>query len=337
MSDNKKGGIDFSRNSVWSVLPTEVCIVGGKDLLSGDEVGPLDTATNEDFAKHLRDDLNLQGTKLTEEEILNTNTLGVIVGITVERLLHPTLGPILACVDGRTRLRRLRVVNVRRAAAGLPLMKLEASQKRGDATHILSMKISTNLVRRKDESIQVKISALKDLLQLNGNDLDDAAIRFGCHVATIKGYLAYEDNATPEVKRAVDAGLSTSAGAQLAKIKDPTKQNEKLADLLASPNKPTARAARVAAGAKATPSKTELRAFEMAIGKPDAPVTAEFAQAADVLLAWILRGELELDLLCVSGCRVHGHQRAWKVSLYLPICTSSPSRRVACSTRWRLT
>src|SRR5580704_631261 len=54
-------------------------------------------------------------------------------------------------------------------------------------------------------------------------------------------------------------------------------------------------------------------------------------------LGVVLLSELQLDLLVVRGCCRYGHQRAWKVSLYLPICTSSPSSRRCESMRERFT
>ncbi len=41
----------------------------------------------------------------------------------------------------------------------------------------------------------------------------------------------------------------------------------------------------------------------------------------------VLARELDLELAHVRPGRLGGHQRTWNVSLYLPICTSSPSSR----------
>ena len=66
-----------------------------------------------------------------------------------------------------------------------------------------------------------------------------------------------------------------------------------------------------------------------------------FGQRADGLLALAelgtgRRGDLHIELAAVRGCRLDSHQRAWKVSLYLPTWTSSPSSRRWDSIRERL-
>jgi hypothetical protein len=77
---------------------------------------------------------------------------------------------------------------------------------------------------------------------------------FGVKVGTIKGWLAFDDNATPALKAAVAEGVvSPTAAAKVARIKDPTKQAEVLADVKAAPKK-TVTAARAAVGRATKPT-----------------------------------------------------------------------------------
>ena len=68
-----------------------------------------------------------------------------------------------------------------------------------------------------------------------------------------------------------------------------------------------------------------------------APIVSDFCRLAGSSprsRASGVRTRLELACLGLDG---HRHQRTWKVSLYLPICTSSPSCRRWDSIRERFT
>ncbi len=67
-----------------------------------------------------------------------------------------------------------------------------------------------------------------------------------------------------------------------------------------------------------------------------APIVSDFCRFAGSP-ATPRRPELELELAVVAGRRLDGHQRAWNVSLYFPICTSSPSSSWCDSIRERFT
>jgi len=65
--------------------------------------------------------------------------------------------------------------------------------------------------------------------------VEDAAVIFGKKAKTVKGWLAFEDNATAETKKAAENGrLSPTAAATLARIKDPDEQRAQLDRLLST-------------------------------------------------------------------------------------------------------
>ena len=75
-----------------------------------------------------------------------------------------------------------------------------------------------------------------------------------------------------------------------------------------------------------------------------APIVIDFCARRALPAADGALGPLELGVQPLDVCGVWAsvgvcgrHQRAWKVSLYLPICTSSPSSRRWDSIRERLT
>jgi adenine-specific DNA-methyltransferase len=99
---------------------------------------------------------------------------------------------------------------------------------------------------RTNDAYLTKIEKLKRLMN-RGVSEEDAAVNFSMPLAVIRGMLAFEDCATPETKDAVRAGrLSASAAAELTKITDPAAQNDRLADLIGSGEKVTARKIKIA-------------------------------------------------------------------------------------------
>ena len=68
-----------------------------------------------------------------------------------------------------------------------------------------------------------------------------------------------------------------------------------------------------------------------------APIVSDLLALAEPRRARASTSASSASILLGASCRLGGHQRAWKVSLYLPICTSSPSSRRWDSIRERLT
>jgi hypothetical protein len=138
-----------------------------------------------------------------------------------------------------------------------------------------------------------------------GVSAEDAAITFAVSKKTVEQWLAYDENATKEVKKAVESGRITVSAATdiVRKLGDADKQNAALDELLAAtPNgqKPSRRAAKAAAK-KATkgndvnvgvPEKRvqkKLLAYIQQLPHPNASVsTLHFWEGAETMLALIL-------------------------------------------------
>lgn len=224
MTESTKKGFDFARNSIYVADPTELTLVGGKGILPAEQSSSRDTA---DDPEHELWDPRLRD-QITEEEIANVDAFGVL-----EPVLISKEGDLAVVVDGRGRVRRARAANKRRKARGEPLIKVSCVVVRQRGTALMGPMIAANEVRR-DDSLPGKIEKAKRVLA-RGVSEDDTAVMFGVKASTLRSWLAYEDNATAEVKRAVEAGaISQTAGLKLAtKVKDPEKQRETLAGAVA--------------------------------------------------------------------------------------------------------
>ena len=235
-SNNTHGrSFGFSRGNLWSIDPDDLCIIGGK-LLPADERGPLDTDDGPDH--DLYDERVSE--PLTEEFVNNIDAHGVDTPVLIVKL-----GDVATVIAGRKRIRAARIVNVRRKKRGEPPIKIDAKLKRASGSGLLAAMITENEARTND-GILTKIDKLKRLLN-RGVSPEDAAIHFNVGAATVKGWLAFEDNATAETKAAARAGrLSASAAAELAKIADPDAQRAKLEQVVGTAEKVSARAARAA-------------------------------------------------------------------------------------------
>ena len=240
------------QNTMWTFDPDDLCVIGGKKLPAA-ERGSIDTDDDEEH--ELYDPRILE--PLTEEFILNIDAHGVDTPIVIAKI-----NDIPVVVFGKTRVRAARVVNRRRKARGEPPIKIDCKVKRGNATSLLAAMIVENEARR-DDGILAKIDKLKKLMA-RGVAVEDAAVIFGKKVKTVKGWLAFEDNATTETKKAAESGrLSPTAAAMLAKIKDPDEQRKTLEGMLATEGRMTkdsaTSAAKVANGKKVAISVTDKR------------------------------------------------------------------------------
>jgi ParB-like chromosome segregation protein Spo0J len=233
--NNNRRAFDFARGNLWSIDPMEICIVGGKRL-PVDEQGPLDT---DHGLEHDLYDERLDEA-LTEEFVNNVDAHGVDTPIIIAKI-----DDVATVVAGRKRVRAARLVNLRRKKKGEPLLKIDAKLKRVAGAGALGAMIREN-EGRTDDGILTKIEKLKRLMN-RGVSIEDAAIDFNVKLATVKGWLAFEDCATAETKTAArDGRLSASAAAELARIVDPDKQREKLVGMLSSGGKASTSAARAA-------------------------------------------------------------------------------------------
>lgn len=231
---NSRRAFDHARGNLWSIDPLDLSIIGGA-ALAADERGPLDT---DDGPEHDLYDERVR-TPLTEDFCNNVAAHGVDTPILICKL-----GDVATVIAGRKRVRAARLVNIARKKAGEPLIKIDCKLKRATGSSLLAAMITENEARTNDAYL-AKIEKLKRLMN-RGVSEEDAAINFSVPLYVIRGMLAFEDCATPETKDAVRAGrLSASAAAELTKITDADAQNTRLADLIGSGEKVTARKVKI--------------------------------------------------------------------------------------------
>jgi ParB family chromosome partitioning protein len=244
---DSKRAFDFSRDTAWKCDPhTDLCIVGGKGILEGDEEGELDTVAPEGhhplFSPVQRARLQRP---LLEERINNVDTFGVIVPIVIVKM-----GELACVVAGRTRVRWARAVNRRRQRAGMPLIKVSCVVRRANAIGLSGAMLAENAVRQDDTPIE-RITNLKHFMS-TGVDIEDAAVTMGVPLNVAQTWLKFDDNAIDRVKLAVESGtMALAAGIEIANLKSADAQNAALDKLEASiaegGGKASARAARSAA------------------------------------------------------------------------------------------
>lgn len=272
-----KRSFDFARNTMWTIDPDELCIIGGKAMPAA-ERGSIDTDDGEDHELY---DPRILAEPLTDEFVLNIDAHGVDTPILISKI-----DGVPVVVVGKTRVRAARVANRRRKARGEPLISVDCKIKRGNATSLLAAMILENENRR-DDGILAKIDKLKKLMA-RGVSVEDAAVVFGKKLKTVKGWLAFEDNAIAETKKAAESGrLSPTAAAALAKIKDPDGQRETLQRMLATEGRVTKDSAKSAAKAangkkvaiSVTDKRTQRRLLTYVQG-------TSHANASEKTLAW---------------------------------------------------
>jgi len=117
-------------------------------------------------------------------------------------------------VDGRRRVMHAREANARLKKLGEEPVLVPALIEQGDETHVQSVSIALNEIRR-DDDVVVKAEKCLRLLHRNGGDRKKAAIAFGVSEACIKNWVKIAELAAP-VKKAVAAGkISASAATEL--------------------------------------------------------------------------------------------------------------------------
>jgi ParB family chromosome partitioning protein len=196
---------------------------------------------------------------LDEAMVLNIMELGVQMRVLVRRV-----GNSFEVIDGRRRVMHAREANNRLVRAGKPPLlirfdraanpeKLKCETKieirRAEEKRFATMMLSLNEIR-KDDSPLKKADKLIRYIDM-GHDEDAAAITFGVNVGTIKAWLKLAQLST-HVRKLVDRGeISASAAAKFADMTD-SEQNEAADKLIASGEKPTAKAAEKAKKSKDT-------------------------------------------------------------------------------------
>lgn len=275
------------KSDVWLLDPSDVCIVGGAGVLKDDEAADVDTA--EDVTHPLYDErVRL---KLDPAMILNVEAFGIIKPAVIVRV-----DGVDVAIDGRRRIRSARVVNARRAAAGVKeRVMVPCVVRRTDQIGLTGTMISANGFSVADDPA-TKIAKMKRFLERTSGDIAQAAVACGVPESTIKSWLAYDEKAIPAVKKAVESGkIEITAGVLLAR-KEPEAQAGALDDALAAgaaakPRKGQEGKASVAAVRKAIKGKGGAQAYE-APGKAElrkllAFIAAEdHSKSSDKMKAW---------------------------------------------------
>ena len=256
---NKKA-FDLSRDSVYVAEPiTQLCIQGGTLIPTEDERGELDTDPTPDM--NVKDARRLKK-PLKESFRLNIAKFGAKLPIIIAKI-----NGVAVVIAGKRRARALRAANRALIAAGEDPMTVRCVVQRDISPAAILETIITENSQREDDDLIDKLEKLKAYLGDGSRSEEQAAALFGVTHATIRGWLQFEDQATPETKQATKEGrLGASAAAEVARIKDPDEQREKLSELLTAPDKgargvKAARAARGAKSSKALEGKREQAKF----------------------------------------------------------------------------
>lgn len=278
-----------TRADAQSINPLYLCLVGGKGLPK-EEQGPLDTEWDPQHPLHAHDLRNA----LDPIDVDNVFEHGVIVPIEVIR--GPNDIPMVNL--GRGRVRKARLANLRRKAAGLPLIEVKFTVVRiplGSGNLSLLKRATAENLRRKSMGVLDQIELAKQLM-LHGASEEATAAEIGIPLSRLKALLEFEDHASPTVKEAARQGrLSASACFVLAEVDDHAEQDKKLGELLTAP-KPTVRAARQLTKPEedAPPRRPMQKRLLAKIGSNSRG--NEWMQGAKAALSWVLDGTLHKDL-----------------------------------------
>lgn len=253
-------------DTVETVDPASVTIVG------------LDTEANADDPLY-DERVNLP---LDESMVLNIMALGVLNPVSVARD-----GDNLFVVDGRQRVRATREAAKRQQALGeIPTM-LPVIEVKGNDNRLASVMISTNEIRRSDETLTraYKASRLMDRLR----DAEQVAVLFGVSPQTIRNWGRVTD-AIQEIQDAVrDELITFTDGMNLGSL-DRSEQKaelDKLLALLAKKNKgekkPKAVERKEQLGVKKSWLKRAVKSFTF----------RRLPEEHQAVLAWFLQGAVK--------------------------------------------
>lgn len=288
--DSKQAFEGASRTSIYPFYPDELRIIGGADLANELEQGPLDVSGKDTWkkgddgkpvpwSKHPLYRQHRLAQPLKEGFVDSVDLQGVITPIQIIKI-----DGVPTVAVGRSRTRGLRVANHLRkvkcgvggktdaeaaqrcANAALPLKKVKCDYANvSDPKTLLSRQAIENMMREPD-TIETVIDIAAILLD-ETSDYGVTAQMMGVTETTIRGWMAFAQNATPETKKLVaDGRIGLSSAALLAKEADPEKQNALLQQFMTD-GKPTRRRAaqlsRRDGGKGANPfaGKKELRKF----------------------------------------------------------------------------
>lgn len=279
MSDRKKKGdkkksvgkkplkkaFDLGRDSIYVADPiADLRICGARGVVPADEAGDLDTAPGPDVS--VKDQRRLSH-PLKEGLKENVYRRSVTTPIVIAKI-----DDVATVVEGKSRVRAARAANRRRAADGLPLMRVRCVIQRDTSALAIAATVISGNNAREDDDLTDKIEKLKSYLALGASEAD-AAVAFTVSPKTIRGWLDYDDHATDETKRAArDGQLTASTAAELARIKDPDTQRAALAKMVTAPGVKdrSARAARaLRRGTEGVASATDRKSQKLLLSHVD--------------------------------------------------------------------
>lgn len=173
-TDRKHHAVDAPRISIYSIDPDESVIIG-LDTNDGPE--------HELWGPEVRDPLDLN-------MVANIMELGVLVPVIVRKdPKHER--PVV--VDGRTRIRAAREANARLKKQGLETLRVKASYESSrEKKRLAGIMVSANEIRRVDGLLR-KAGKAKHLVQVCGHSEEEAGVRMGVSVSTIKNWVTIAD------------------------------------------------------------------------------------------------------------------------------------------------
>lgn len=226
---------------------------------------------------------------LDEPHIANVMEVGIIEPIVVRKNGENDKGPIIEVVDGRQRRRWAIEANKRLKKQGKELIRVPAITRKGDDADMFGLMITLNEIRKADDAM-TRAHKLKRYLDM-GRTEEDAALRFGKSIATIKNLLSLLD-AGPEVQEAVSKGkISIQAAKQLVAIPK-EEQPKALEEVLGAGHGPAAlekagkiRGKRGKVRKREVKTRAQIKEMRTLL---EAKKTSEAAQIGAAMCAWML-------------------------------------------------
>jgi ParB family chromosome partitioning protein len=164
---------------------------------------------------------------LDETMIRNIQTFGVLEPIIVTR--DPDSGDVLV-IDGRQRVRHALEANKRLDAAGLPLLLVPATTRKGDDdAALMSIMVATNEIRQADPPM-VRAAKMQRM-KARGMDDTNVALAFGVTTKTVENHLSLLDCARP-VQKAIEQGFIGVSDAKYLSRLPPDQQRAKVEEIV---------------------------------------------------------------------------------------------------------
>lgn len=235
---------------------------------------------------------------LDDAMVRNIQTFGVLEPIIVTR--DTNTGEVLV-IDGRQRVRHALEANRRLHSAGLPLLLVPATTRKGDnAATLFGVMVATNELRQADPPLvrAAKMQRLKNL----GQDDAAVALAFGCTTKTVEATLCLLD-CSKTVQKAVEGGLIGISDVKYLSRLTPAQQAAKVEEIVkgvvGKEGHARARAKREIVQGKPQAPKTKTRAQIEAKLKEVSdcgPLDASERQGWRAALEWMLGGAVEPEV-----------------------------------------